>query len=56
MQQLKALKVLDSGDAATQGVGTMTEARWKATRDYMADAPWQKAFTLDIVKQIKVLP
>jgi NitT/TauT family transport system substrate-binding protein len=63
IQQMKALQVLGSGDAATQGVGTMTEARWKATRDYMvkeellkADAPWQKAFTLDIVKQIKVLP
>ncbi|MBU0916777.1 MAG: ABC transporter substrate-binding protein [Gammaproteobacteria bacterium] len=63
IQQMKALQVLGSGDAATQGVGTMTEARWKATRDYMvkeellkADAPWQKAFTLDIVKQIKVMP
>mgnify|MGYP006154651315 FL=1 len=63
ISQLKALKVLDSGDAATQGVGTMTEARWKATRDYMvkegllkADTPWQQAFTLDIVKQIKVMP
>lgn len=63
VQQMKTLQVLGSGDAATQGVGTMTEARWKATRDYMvkeellkADTPWQKAFTLDIVKQIKVMP
>ncbi len=63
ISQLKALKVLDSGDAATQGVGTMTAARWKATRDYMVkeellkpDTPWQQAFTLDIVKQVKVLP
>ena len=63
VQQMKALQVLGSGDAATQGVGTMTETRWKATRDYMvkegllkADAPWQKAFTLDVVKQLKVMP
>jgi NitT/TauT family transport system substrate-binding protein len=63
ISQLKALKVLDSGDAAKNGVGTMTEARWKATRDYMvkegllkADTPWQQAFTLDIVRQIKVMP
>ncbi|NBD21701.1 ABC transporter substrate-binding protein [Aquabacterium fontiphilum] len=63
ISQLKALKVLDSGDAATQGVGTMTEARWKATRDYMvkegllkADTPWQQAFTLDIVRQMRVMP
>ena len=61
--QLKALKVIDSGDAAVHGVGTMSDARWQATRDYMvkegllkADAPWQKAYTLDIVKQMKVMP
>ena len=62
-QLIAAWQVLGSGDAATQGVGTMTETRWKATRDYMvkegllkADAPWQKAFTLDVVKQLKVMP
>jgi NitT/TauT family transport system substrate-binding protein len=61
--QLKALKVIDSGDAAVNGVGTMSDARWKATRDYMvkegllkADDPWQQAYTLDIVKQMKVMP
>jgi NitT/TauT family transport system substrate-binding protein len=61
--QMKALKVLDGGDAATQGVGTMSDARWKATRDYMvkeellkADTPWQKAYALDVVRQLKVMP
>jgi NitT/TauT family transport system substrate-binding protein len=33
VEQLKALKVLDGGDAATMGIGIMTEARWKATYD-----------------------
>src|SRR5260221_4534490 len=33
VEQLKALKVLEGGDAATMGIGIMTEARWKATYD-----------------------
>src|SRR5258708_39287730 len=33
VEQLKTLKVLDGGDAATMGIGIMTEARWKATYD-----------------------
>jgi len=61
--QMKAMKVLDSGDAATQGVGTMSEARWERSRDYLVkegllkpDAPWRKAFTLDVVRSFKVMP
>lgn len=62
VQQMKELKVLDGGDAATQGIGVMTEARWKATYDYMVAAgllkpetEWKKAFTLDYVKDLKVM-
>lgn len=62
VQQMKDLKVLDGGDAATQGIGVMTEARWKATYDYMVAAgllkpetEWKKAFTLDYVKDLKVM-
>lgn len=61
LEQLKELKVLDGGDAATQGIGVMTEARWKATYDYMvaagllkAETDWKKAFTLDFVKDMKL--
>lgn len=61
--QMKALKVLDGGDAATQGIGTMNETRWERSRNYLvkegllkADTPWKKAFSLDIVRSIKVLP
>ena len=35
IEQLKALKVLDGGDAEKLGIGIVTEARWKATYDYM---------------------
>lgn len=61
--QMKALKVLDSGDAAAQGIGTMTEARWERSRNYLVkesllkpDTPWKKAFSLDVVRAVKVMP
>lgn len=50
--KMKEMHVLDRGDAAKSGIGTMTEARWLQTRDFMvkggllkASVPWQKAFT-----------
>ena len=57
--QMKALGVLDGDGKAP--VGSMTEARWKATFDYMVgaglikpDTDWQKAFTTDLVKDLTV--
>jgi NitT/TauT family transport system substrate-binding protein len=59
--QLKALKVLDGGDAATMGIGIITEARWKATYDYMVAAgllkpevDWRRGFTDRFVKDLKL--
>ncbi len=61
IEQLKALKVLDGGNAATMGIGIMTEARWKATYDYMVAAgllkpevDWKAAFTDQYVKSLKL--
>jgi NitT/TauT family transport system substrate-binding protein len=52
----------DRGDAAKLGVGTMTDARWKATRDFMvqagllgADVDYKKAYTLKFVENLKVM-
>jgi NitT/TauT family transport system substrate-binding protein len=63
IQQMKELKVLDGGDAAKLGVGAMTEARWKKTYDYLVteklikpETPWRNAFTLDFVKDLRVMP
>jgi NitT/TauT family transport system substrate-binding protein len=63
IKQMKQLKVLDGGDAAKLGVGVMTEARWKKTYDYLAgeklikaETPWRKAFTLEFVKDLHVMP
>jgi NitT/TauT family transport system substrate-binding protein len=59
--QLKALKVLDGGDAATLGIGIITEARWKATYNYMVAAgllkpevDWRAGFTDRFVKDLKL--
>jgi NitT/TauT family transport system substrate-binding protein len=59
--QLKALKVLDGGDAATMGIGVITEARWKATYDYMVasgllkpEVDWKAGFTDRFVKDLKL--
>jgi NitT/TauT family transport system substrate-binding protein len=62
IEQLKALKVLDGGDAKTMGIGMMTQARWKATYDYMVAAgllkpevDWKQGFTDRFVKDLKLL-
>jgi NitT/TauT family transport system substrate-binding protein len=61
IEQLKLLKVLDGGDAATMGIGIITEARWKATYDYMVAAgllkpevDWKAGFTDRFVKSLKL--
>jgi NitT/TauT family transport system substrate-binding protein len=61
VEQMKALKVLDGGDAATLGIGIMTEARWKATYDFAVAAgllkpsvDWHAAYTDKFVKDLKL--
>jgi NitT/TauT family transport system substrate-binding protein len=61
--KMKEYELVTGGDAATQGILTMTEARWKKTFQFMAhsnlirpEVDYRKAFTLRFVEQIKVLP
>lgn len=63
LKTMKQLRFLDSGDAATQGIGAMSDARWKATYDLMVTSGqikpitnWQQAYTLQFVKDLKVMP
>jgi NitT/TauT family transport system substrate-binding protein len=60
--KMKELKVLDGGDAATQGIGIMTEEHWKKTYDYLVEAgllkpetDWKKAFTTEFVKNLGIM-
>jgi NitT/TauT family transport system substrate-binding protein len=60
--ELKRSGAVAGGDAATLGIGTMTDARWKATRDFCvhyglldARTEWRAAYTLDDVADLRVL-
>ncbi|HEX8013112.1 MAG TPA: ABC transporter substrate-binding protein [Casimicrobiaceae bacterium] len=61
--RMKDLGLVTGGEAAKQGILTMTDARWKQTFDFMAqaglirrDVDYRKAYTLEFVKSVKVLP
>ncbi len=61
--KLKEYGIVDGGDAGKLGLFTMTDARWKQTFEFMRDAKLvkpgvdvHKAYTLEFVKQVKVLP
>ena len=63
MTKLKELQVVTGGDAATHGIGAMSDERWKKTADFMVewgllkrDTDWRKAYTLQYVKDLKVMP
>ena len=61
--KIKEYALVTGGDAKTQGILTMSDARWKQTFDFMAgaglakkDTDYRKAYTLEFVKAVKVLP
>jgi NitT/TauT family transport system substrate-binding protein len=63
IEKLKQYQFVGGGDAAKQGIGIMTEARWKKTYDFMVaaellkpDTDWHKAYTTQFVKDLKVMP
>lgn len=62
IRRLRELKMADGGDAATMGLGVMTDERWKATDDFMVnaglltkDVDWKKAYTTQFVKGLKIM-
>jgi NitT/TauT family transport system substrate-binding protein len=63
LDKLKQYKFVGGGDAASGGIGIMTDARWKKTYDFMVAAgllksgtDWHKAYTTQFVKDAKVMP
>ena len=62
--KLRDLGMVTSGDAATKGIGTMSEARLRASYDLMvasnvidpAKVNFASTYALDIINAIKVLP
>ena len=61
--RMKDYALVTGGDAGKQGILTMTDDRWKKNWDFMlgakmvdAKVDYKKAYTLDMVKDVKVLP
>ena len=61
--RMKQYGLVTGGDAQRRGILTMTDARWRTTFDFMAsaglaapDTDYRKAYTLEFVNNIKVLP
>ena len=57
-EKMKEYGIVDSGDAKTDGIGAMTEARWRDFFDtmvkagvYPADLDFHRAFTLEFVNK-----
>jgi NitT/TauT family transport system substrate-binding protein len=57
-ETMKEYGIIDSGDAKTDGIGAMTEARWRDFLDtmvkaglYPADLDFRRAFTLEFVNK-----
>jgi NitT/TauT family transport system substrate-binding protein len=62
LAKMREIHAIESGDAATMGLGIMTKERWQKTRDFMvgagllnADTDWTKAFTTDYIKDVRVM-
>lgn len=62
-RKMKEYAIVAGGDAATRGLLTMTDARWRQTFDFLrgaglakAGVDYTKAYTLSIVDVVKVLP
>jgi NitT/TauT family transport system substrate-binding protein len=62
VKYLRESKVLTGAEAASLGMGTMTDERWQKTRDFMVEhellkpaTDWKKAYTLRFVKDLRVM-
>lgn len=61
IERMKELKVVEGGDAQTMGIGVMTDARWKATYDFLVagglldkSVDYKKAFTTQFIDGAKI--
>ena len=61
--KLREYQIVMGGDAHGLGLLTMTAARWQATADFLRETglakpgvDYAKAYTLDLVKAVRVVP
>lgn len=62
LQKIRQNQLVTGGDAARLGIGTMTDARWKKTFDFMTavgmvppSTDYHKAYTLRFIQNVHVL-
>jgi NitT/TauT family transport system substrate-binding protein len=62
IKRMNELQIVDGGDAQTMGIGVMTEARWKATYDFMVagglldkSVDYKKAYTTQFIDGMKIM-
>jgi len=63
LAKMKEYAIVTGGDAARLGILTMTDARWHRTFEFMVqagmvkpDLDYKRAYTLDVIREVKVLP
>lgn len=63
VSKIREHSLVAGGDAGKSGIMTMTDERWKQTASFMVSAKllkasteYRRAYTLDVVKDVKVLP
>jgi NitT/TauT family transport system substrate-binding protein len=63
LKKMREVKAIEAGDATTMGIGTITEERWKTTRDFLVEAnllkpdtDYKQSMTTEFIKDVKVLP
>jgi len=61
--RMKSFSLVTGGEAASRGILAMTDARWKQTWAFMSSAglakpgtDWSKAYTLELLDSVRVLP
>jgi len=61
LQKMREVKAVEGGDAATKGIGIMTEERWAKTRDFLVqssllkpEADWRQTLVTDYIKDLKI--
>jgi len=62
VKTLQEIDAVGRGDAKTKGIGTMTDARWKGTYDFLvaggllkASTDWKKAFTTQFTEHLHIM-
>ena len=61
--KIKEYGIITGGEATKNGLLTMSDARWKKTTEFMVQAgllkaktDYRQAYTLDLIRDVKVLP